>query len=177
MKRTLIVLGLLVVIVMAQWIITFYFFDRLPEKIPLNFPASDQSPQMGPKAHFFLFPGVSTLLMMVVFVFYFFRGMMSFPGKKLIAKLPLEFRVPVFDRAYQIVTMIVIFIIMLLAFLQLNLALYATGTAAQFNMFTFSGAIVVMIVYIVINLVMLKKMSAATADAYTESLQQQEKSE
>lgn len=177
MNKTLIVLGLLVVVVMAQWILTFYFYGRLPSNIPLNFPVSGQYPQMGSKEYFFMFPAFSTLLMIIVCVFYFFRGAMNFPGKKLIAHLPLEAKAPVLDRAYQIVTMTVIFIIMLLAFFQFNIALYATGTVPQFNMAAFIGAVVVMIVYIIFNLVLLRNMSAATANAYVDWQEKQDQEE
>lgn len=156
MNRVKTHLGLLIILIMGQWILTAFFFSRLPGSIPLNFPEVGY-PTLVPRMVFFVFPVVSTVLAGIALAVYPLRRKLPVPGKKLLAPLPAELSNIVFDRAWQILAITIVFLVMVSAFYQANISVFATGFAAGFKLWPIFMASGVMVLYVVFSIFMLRK--------------------
>jgi len=157
MKRTVLLGGLLIACVTISWIASFYFFGRLPERMPLSFGAKPYA-SSGPKVFIFLFPVVISSVSLLILVFYRFRRRMVFPGKRRLPGLPEAYRELIYQRAYQIVIMVGVFIFLFLSYIQLSLALYSLHIINRLQTWPLIAAGTIFVLYIIFNLLMLKRM-------------------
>ena len=167
MSRTRFLLGILILMVMISWVMTFFYHSRLPAKIPAHF-SFDGTFTLGERWTFFVAPVLNTILAVAAMLLYPVRRHFNFPGDKKLKELPKEFSEPVYQRAYQIVIMLVIFISIMMTFIQVNVAFIATGRTNAFNIMPFYGVITIIIVYLVFSLFSLSRMAKAAKDYHNE---------
>lgn len=167
MGRTRILMGFLIIAVMVSWIITFFFYSNLPLKIPSHF-GFDGDSTLGDRWTFFIYPGVSTGIALLILAFYPLRRLFHFFGKGRIKHLPREFSEPAYQRNYQLALMAGIFAVMILTFIQSNVALIATGRATSFNVTPIYGAMAIFVLYILYSVYSLWQMTKAIEAYYKE---------
>ena len=160
------IVGIMILLVAASWVSTFIFYNRLPQEIPVHFSMDKEIPGMGPKWMFLIFPGISTFMAILGFVFYRFRQVINFPGKDRLKDLPVELSGPVYNRAYQITIMNLNFVIMLMIYIQVNIALYTLGRLDKFNYEVMLIVIGVIAVYTIFSMFTLSKMSRLAAELH-----------
>lgn len=162
-KRSSLLSGFLVLVVLSHWIISFFFFKRLPLKfsIPLG-----GEPAMFDKPLFFLFPALTTLLALLVLLLSKKKEWIPFFGKKETRGLPAPFSLPVYDRAYQVVVMTTLFVIMLVVYFQMAVALHSTSVSTKFDISALYTVAPIILVYLGFNLYLLSRMARAARENF-----------
>lgn len=158
MNRTKLLAGLLIALVIASWIATAYFYLRLPSTIPTRFPPRSLERDFGSKTTLFVFPAMLTVVAAATLLAYRFRRRINFFGKRRLLALPEEAQLPVFERVYQVVLVIGIFIVLVVSYFEVSMALYALGVIWQFKTWPMLAALGVMALYIVFNLFLVSRM-------------------
>lgn len=165
MKRSKFLAGFLGLIVISQWIITFFFYKRLP--IKLIIPSSPENILID-RPYFFAFAILSTVLAGLTFFLMRHKTSLPFFGKSRLEELPLEFSASVYDRAYQVLVMTMIFIIMVIIYVQVTLALFSSGMSREFDLGALFAVSPIIVLYLAFNFYMLNRMSRSAVEYWEE---------
>jgi hypothetical protein len=151
MKRTISLLVILLIFVMAHWIITMLFWGHMPAKMPLNIPDAGY-PVLGDRIIFMVFPAISTAVAALIAALFPFRKKLPCPAVSKVSDLPQEYGDSIRERFFQILSLAAIFIGMMLAYWQTNLALYTIGRLTQFRATALWASLAIMVFYLGYNL-------------------------
>jgi hypothetical protein len=158
-------MAILLIVMVAQWILTLFFYKQLPGAIPITFPEKGY-PEFAPRIVFLLFPALCTIGGVLVLILSRFKILISFPGKGMLKSLPAEIIEAIHERAYQVILMIVIIATMITGYFQANLALYSTGRINGINMTTLYGVLLILVLYILLNVYLLYKLARDSVEVY-----------
>lgn len=161
MSRTKLLAGLLITAILIDWVVTFFLYPRLPDRMPIHFDFGKPYPSYGPKVFFYLFPGVMSFFVILMFVLYPFRGAINFFGKRRLLRLPEAEQFPVFERAYQMVLMIGVFLVAILAYLQISVVQITFGTRSELMLWPLYVLFGAVVVYVIYDSIFIRQMIAA----------------
>ena len=157
MTRISYLIGILILSVALNWIGTFYVFDMLPERLPLAFGSERPYDKTGQKTDIFYFPGCLTILAAVSIALFPVRNSFLFPGRRGAKKLPGEVKQVVFNRIYEVFLVIGIFLVLIVSYVQTSIILFALDVIAEIRAWPLLAALVVLVLYIVFNLLLIRK--------------------
>lgn len=157
MNRIVFLAGVLILILLFNWVLTVFFIDRLPPTLPLNFGEKPFAIK-GPKDFFYAFPAAATVIALVFVGLIPYRQQIPFPGRKRLARMPGEFRETLSDRVYQIILVFAIFVTLVISYLQASIALYSTNSTGDMRIWPVYAVSLVFVAYLIFNFVMVYRV-------------------
>lgn len=157
MSRTIYLTVILLFAVALNWIGTVFIYDRLPAKLPFGFGSERPYDRVGTKTDIFYFPGFLSFIAVLILASFPLRRAFYFPGKKRLRSLPEEAKAHIYDRIYQVVLVIGIFIVLIFSYIQTSIILYALDVILEMKTWPVLAALVMMVFYVGFNLFLTNK--------------------
>jgi hypothetical protein len=156
--RTLILFAVLTLALVLNWMGTLYIYATLPERLPMGFGSENPYDRTGPKSDIFFFPLLVSGTAILVTAFYPLRRTFYFPGKSRLEKIPEEVRWLIYDRVYQVVLVVGIFIVFFFSYIQVSIILYSIDAVGEMRAWPLLPALLIMALYVAFNLFWINKM-------------------
>jgi len=156
MKRSALLTTVLMFMVLGHWIFTFYYYKRLPMKLMI--PGNEEMTLIA-REFFFAFPAMTTLLTLAVMLASRIKHIIPFWGKSELKNISPEIAAPVYDRSFQVLTMVAIFISMVAFYIQFNLALFSTQETQTLDLGAVLAVSPIILIYLGFNQFILKRMA------------------
>ncbi len=157
MNRIVFLAGVLILIVLFNWVLTVFFIDRLPPTLPLNFSEKPYSIKAS-KDVFYAFPAAVTVIALLFIGLIPYRQLIPFPGRKKLTFIPEDYRGPLIDRVYQIWLVSAIFVALVISYLQASIALYSTNMTEEMRIWPVYAVSLVFVAYVAFNFVMVYRV-------------------